>query len=168
MNYKPFITFASIITILVLTGGVFSQTTWTKFAGNPILDVGAAGSWEDYGVYGQSILYDQGIYKMWYNGSNGQPWILEIGYATSPDGVTWTKDTSNPLFASGSPGEWDSPMVANRAVSCKRSAARFRWSSKLAISIRGPMPSTMAVNSLTRSGEKLLVSRETTLTSPRV
>ncbi len=36
-----------------------------------------------------SVLYDGGVYKMWHNGCSGG--VCQGGYATSPDGWTWTK-----------------------------------------------------------------------------
>ena len=30
-----------------------------------------------------------------------------IGHATSPDGITWTKDTNNPVLDVGPDGNWD-------------------------------------------------------------
>ena len=47
------------------------------------------------------------VYKMWYTGYNGAPSNIEgkaeyaIGYATSPDGVNWTKHEGNPIFGPG-------------------------------------------------------------------
>lgn len=36
---------------------------------------------------------------------------ISIGHATSPDGLTWTKDPSNPVLTAGSAGNWDNPRV---------------------------------------------------------
>jgi len=73
-------------------------STWTKHENNPVLDLGAAGTWEDQYVAYCSVLFDTvtTIYKMWYSGG----WAFgegEIGYATSPDGITWTKNL-DPVF----------------------------------------------------------------------
>jgi hypothetical protein len=80
--------------------------TWEKYAGNPILEPGDAGAWDD--VYrGQStVLADEGLYKMWYSGgSSSGPW--QTGYATSTDGLAWNIYAGNPVLASGGPGSWD-------------------------------------------------------------
>jgi hypothetical protein len=43
-----------------------------------------------------SVLFDGTTYKMWYAGGNAS-WTGQIGYATSPDGITWTKNP-NPVI----------------------------------------------------------------------
>ena len=74
--------------------------TWVKHAGNPVLNTGPAGSWYDQWVGFVSVLWDPAasIYKMWYSGSGDyliyqNSWGMtgQTGYATSPDGFTWTK-----------------------------------------------------------------------------
>ncbi|MBP7687344.1 MAG: hypothetical protein KA765_05535 [Thermoflexales bacterium] len=68
-----------------------------KNASNPVLAVGPSGSWDQSLVYDPAVLKDDTLYKMWYSGSNGTS--NRIGYATSPDGLTWTKYGSNPVLA---------------------------------------------------------------------
>ena len=90
-------------------------TTWMKDSTNPVLDVGAPGSWDNGGVGDASILFNGSTYKMWFLGgdkpifSHGK---IRIGYATSRDGLTWTKaDSLNPVFDVGGAGTWDSQFV---------------------------------------------------------
>ena len=60
---------------------------WTKYG--VILDLGADGN-TDNDVFYPSVLKDSdGTYKMWYSGYDGTHW--RIYYATSPDGINWTK-----------------------------------------------------------------------------
>ena len=57
-----------------------------------------------------SVLYDQAesIYKMWYSGDdNSSPPRARIGYATSPDGITWTPHPDNPVIDLGPSGSFD-------------------------------------------------------------
>ena len=45
------------------------------------------------------ILFEDGLYRMWYTGYNES--IIEtkyLGYATSPDGISWTRYEKNPVF----------------------------------------------------------------------
>jgi uncharacterized repeat protein (TIGR01451 family) len=88
---------------------------WTKSGGNPVLVPGQSGAWDAAGVYAPSVIYDGGVYKMWYRGrdTNG---IGRIGYATSPDGITWTKSGNNPVLNVGSPGSWDGNEVTEPSV----------------------------------------------------
>ena len=81
---------------------------WTKHS-VPVLDLGAAGTWDDNWVCAPYVLYDGSTYKMWYCGDNHTSEY--VGYATSPDGITWTKYSGNPVLTAGSPGTWDGLMV---------------------------------------------------------
>ncbi len=89
-------------------------TTWFKSATNPVLDLAPWGSWDDYHVYSPSIIYDGITYYMWYSGHDGSNW--RIGTATSFDGITWTKDITNPLLDIGPPGSWEDVGVHSPTV----------------------------------------------------
>ena len=83
--------------------------TWTKHGGNPVLDLGPNGAWDDWHVSLPCVLFDGTQYRMWYHGTYGSGSSVhwEIGYATSPDGISWTKHAGNPVFERGDPGAWD-------------------------------------------------------------
>ena len=72
---------------------------WTRYEGNPVMDKGPAGSWESVGVWPDCIYYDGNTYRMWYGGDNGTNIKSRIGYATSSDGITWTKYENNPVLS---------------------------------------------------------------------
>ena len=82
---------------------------WVKDGSNPVLNIGTSGSWDDEWVYAATVHYDGIIYHMWYVGYDGTNW--KLGYATSPDRITWTKSASNPILYPGSPGSWDDERV---------------------------------------------------------
>jgi predicted GH43/DUF377 family glycosyl hydrolase len=93
--------------------------TWTKHPGNPVLDLGSPGSWDDYNTHANSVIFDGVTYHMWYS---GQPDGTKgrIGYATSPDGISWTKYAGNLclgtsgngcVFDTGTSGAWDDTYV---------------------------------------------------------
>ncbi len=83
--------------------------TWTKDTLNPVLDVGPAGSWEDYCVFFPTVLIVGSTFHMWYTGDDGTHY--RFGHATSPDGLTWTKDTLNPVLDLGPAGSWDNASI---------------------------------------------------------
>jgi predicted GH43/DUF377 family glycosyl hydrolase len=62
--------------------------TWTKHAG-AVLDHGAAGSPDSFAASDPSVLKDGATWKLWYTGDDSSK--KRIAYATSPDGITWTK-----------------------------------------------------------------------------
>ena len=75
-----------------------------------VLDVGSPGSWDDMQVGCPSIIFENDTFKMWYTGDDGNN--FRIGYATSLDGIFWTKDTvHSPVLDVGAPGEWDGEMI---------------------------------------------------------
>jgi predicted GH43/DUF377 family glycosyl hydrolase len=93
---------------------------WTKYHDNPVLKTGLAGSWEETWVYFPSVIFDGLIFKMWYSGAEGNPitwenWVERSGYATSPDGIIWTK-WGEPVLDVASAGKWDDYLVGNGGV----------------------------------------------------
>jgi predicted GH43/DUF377 family glycosyl hydrolase len=68
--------------------------TWAKYTGGgslpvPVLDHGLAGSADSFSAADPSVLKDGSTWKMWYTGDDSSK--KRIAYATSPDGVTWSK-----------------------------------------------------------------------------
>jgi len=86
---------------------------WTKYSGNPVLDVGSSGSWDAGSVYKPSVIKEGNTYKMWYQGYSS---MSRIGYATSTDGINWTKHPNNPVLDLGSSGAWDYHGVGEPTV----------------------------------------------------
>ncbi len=101
---KPFIFLYLLLLLLAFYTAAFAQTKWFKYEGNPVLDVGKRGEWDETFIHIDRVIFEGSVYRMWYSGG----WTLErTGHATSPDGVTWTKDRLNPVL-DVSPGSWDS------------------------------------------------------------
>lgn len=73
---------------------------WTKYAGNPVLSPGSAGSYDDMWAAVPAVIKTDRGYEMWYSGLSSTTGFstLTINYATSPDGIHWTKFSGNPLF----------------------------------------------------------------------
>jgi PKD repeat protein len=99
--------------------------TWTKFGGNPVLNIGASGDWDDYLLRNPTVILDGGIYKLWYGGSDGAR--FRIGMATSPDGIVWTKSSSNPLLNIGPVGEFDDFELSHPVVIKDGSIFKMRY-----------------------------------------
>ena len=88
---------------------------WTKNLGNPVLKPGLSGSWDDEFVDSPDVLFIDGVYHMWYSGSDGTK--TQSGHATSPDGINWTKDSdNNPVLEPDSSGRWDDIMSYQPSV----------------------------------------------------
>jgi predicted GH43/DUF377 family glycosyl hydrolase len=97
-------------------------TAWARANGGAPVLQGTPGAFDEDGVYGADVVYDptnqQTPFQMWYSGRAGV--FGGIGYATSLDGVTWTKYPSNaapaPVVTHGQPGSADSFAAADPTV----------------------------------------------------
>ncbi len=93
-------------------------TTWVKEeSANPVLDIGAYGTWEDSEVNDPMVIFANSTYYMWYLGNDYHGARGCIGYATSPDGITWEKaDLTNPVLQPGPFGSFDDLCVRSPLV----------------------------------------------------
>lgn len=118
--------------------------SWTKYGANPVLTKGTSGTWDDEGVGSCCVLWDadDSLYKMWYTGTPGSDGsaIPAIGYATSSNGIAWTKSGSNPVLSAGTSGEWDDAGVLSPCV-IKESATSYKmwYSGRAADSVLGSL-----------------------------
>lgn len=89
---------------------------WTKFTGNPLLEPGAEGTWDEQGVIPGAVLRIRGIYRMWFTGLDAEG-IPQIGWAISPDGIRWAKhDSGNPVLAPAPGAAWEAGGVYRPTV----------------------------------------------------
>jgi predicted GH43/DUF377 family glycosyl hydrolase len=99
---------AFIITLPYPAGAVVDWTNRTETN----LEPGPAGAWDDDETLAPNVIKDGSTYKMWYTGkSSTGPY--QIGYATSSDGIVWTKYTGNPIITPVDVGTWESLPVEN-------------------------------------------------------
>ncbi|MBI2437551.1 MAG: hypothetical protein HYV36_01885 [Lentisphaerae bacterium] len=88
---------------------IVETTTWSKYdntvpsasdvvSTNGRIPLGNAGRGDDYYAIAPTVIKDGATYKMWYTGYDSPN--FRIYYATSPDGLTWTK--SNNVAAANS------------------------------------------------------------------
>lgn len=63
---------------------------WTRSTANPVLTANPApGSWDDGAVFTAAVVVESGAQEMWYAAAGDYP--AAIGYATSSDGVDWSR-----------------------------------------------------------------------------
>jgi hypothetical protein len=105
-----------LVVLFALALNSIAQIDWTKYPGNPVLEPGDLGEWDQNFVLAPSVLFKDSTYHLWYCTRLATPGL--IGYATSLDGISWTKYDdpatpsppyahSDPVIVSGSSGEWD-------------------------------------------------------------
>jgi len=83
---------------------------WTRRSAEPVLS--PEKPWEKVAVMCPHVLWDENrqLYRMWYSaGEQYEP--NAIGYATSPDGLHWTKYKDKPVFEADSTNEWEQHKV---------------------------------------------------------
>lgn len=89
--------------LYIAAAGALSINVYTSPDGVSLTGVGAvlprgdSGAWDDVGVYNCSIIIDGATWRMLYDGF-GHSGSYKVGYATSPDGLVWTKSGSNPVI----------------------------------------------------------------------
>ncbi len=72
-------------------------------------------AWEGYSVMNPCVLYENGVYRMWYAaGETYEPNVL--AYAESKDGVNWVKSPINPIFVKGAKGSCEGDRVGGCQV----------------------------------------------------
>jgi predicted GH43/DUF377 family glycosyl hydrolase len=88
--------------------------TWTKAATNPVLS-GTVGAWDAApGEHAPFVLKEDGVYAMWYEGRDASG-VRQLGYATSTNGLDWTKPLTAPVLAAG-PDGYDQQGAAHGTV----------------------------------------------------
>ncbi|SPE58689.1 conserved exported hypothetical protein [Verrucomicrobia bacterium] len=83
---------------------------WERRSDKPVL--AADQPWEKEAVMCPHVLWDPAakLFRMWYSG--GEQYEPDaIGYASSPDGLTWTKAANNPVFKSDPKRQWEQHKV---------------------------------------------------------
>jgi predicted GH43/DUF377 family glycosyl hydrolase len=97
-----------------VTWGVPPNFSWIDYPYNPII-TSSYQYFDEYGVTQPQVIYDNGIYRMYYVGiaASAGKYVL---YAESNDGINWTKPISHPVLYPGNYGSWDSWAVHPGAV----------------------------------------------------
>ena len=89
------------------------RINWTKYANNPVISSGPEGSADDMDTVSPFVLFKDNLYHMWYAGRGDDN---QIFYATSPDGIAWTKYAGNPVLRLGGDFDWDNGEIAAPSV----------------------------------------------------
>jgi predicted GH43/DUF377 family glycosyl hydrolase len=102
LRYKsatPIVLFLFIVLCVTPVSGQAAIPVFTRVSSDPVLKPTQA--WEGSEIGKASVIYDEGKFKMWYTAGN-----VAIGYATSNDGMNWTKYDGNPILQ-----DFSSPTV---------------------------------------------------------
>ena len=89
---------------------------WEVYTNNPVLRPGAKGEWDAGALGSMTVLKVGAVCHMYYEAwgvrsSKADNWSeftsLQIGHATSSDGIHWQKDPANPVLPKGTGADWD-------------------------------------------------------------
>jgi predicted GH43/DUF377 family glycosyl hydrolase len=65
---------------------------------NPVMRPGEAGAWDDGALHAPNVVWHNGQFHMFYSGTTADGQQAAVGYAISPNGMTWTRSENNPLI----------------------------------------------------------------------
>ena len=97
-------------------GAAAGAPRWVAHPNNPILTPGPAGSFDAGALGTMNVLKVGNVFHMYYEAwgvrsAKSDNWSefssLQIGHATSTDGIHWRKDPANPVLPRGGPDDWD-------------------------------------------------------------
>ena len=87
--------------------------TWTKHGS--VIGPGSGGAWMGKGAICPAVIDDQGLFKMWFVGTNNPSnYHNGIGYASSRDGMTWRIEPEPVVPTSMAGGSTWHPAVLKR------------------------------------------------------
>jgi len=99
--------------------------SWKKYPGNPVLQAGPE-AYDQFVAGHGSVLYEDGLYKLWYHAIGDLDGVgdldASIAYATSADGIHWTKH--GPVLV-GAPDSWDTGLWGPSVL--KVNGAYWMW-----------------------------------------
>jgi predicted GH43/DUF377 family glycosyl hydrolase len=86
---------------------------WQKLRTNPILELGAAGAFDENGLGEPAVWISRGRYWMLYTGRDRRE-NRRIGFVWSTNGVLWKRLAADSVFAGGE--AWNSKVVCDPSV----------------------------------------------------
>ncbi len=94
-----FVTLAFVSTVFAADPFPAELTRFAPVAETPQFTGAGEGRWDARIRERGAILRDGDVWKIWYTGYDGtRPGLKMLGYATSPDGLHWTRAPQNPLY----------------------------------------------------------------------
>jgi sucrose-6-phosphate hydrolase SacC (GH32 family) len=83
-----------------------SMVEFTPYKANPVFQGTGTDTWDKQIRERGFILKEGGEYKMWYTGYTEDSEPMYLGYATSDDGINWSRYSDEPIFN----GKWTEDM----------------------------------------------------------
>jgi beta-1,2-mannobiose phosphorylase / 1,2-beta-oligomannan phosphorylase len=75
------------------------MVAFVPYGENPVFKATGIDTWDKMIRERGYILFEDGVFKLWYTGYNGPESVTKyLGYATSDDGINWKRYPGNPIF----------------------------------------------------------------------
>jgi len=101
---------------------------WTKHPGNPILHQSVSG-WDQSAVVAPAVVHYNGTFYMAYLGASTTVCCqLSVGWASSPDGVNWNKDSSTPILTPSS--GWENVSLGSSCLLVRNDTFHLYYSAQ--------------------------------------
>lgn len=71
---------------------------FVPYKNNPVFAATGSNTWDKEIRERGYILYEDSLYHLWYTGYTHIDSVKWLGYATSPDGFSWTRYPGNPIY----------------------------------------------------------------------
>src|SRR5215216_723555 len=78
------------------------RSVFRFYENNPVLQHSNNPRWDNLYIDPGAMVYQDSMFHMFFNGINGFPAPVGVGYATSPDGYHWTRQVSEPVLSATS------------------------------------------------------------------
>ena len=75
------------------------RSVFRFYENNPVLQHSNNPQWDNLYIDPGAMVYQDNMFRMFFNGINGFPAPVGVGYATSPDGYHWTRQVSEPVLS---------------------------------------------------------------------
>lgn len=95
----------------ILYATSYDGIRWNKVPSAVLSPSTDPNAWDSSSVYSPSAFYNSTTFWLWYSALGKNSMTPQIGFATSPDGSTWTRSSLNPILSPGAPSTWDSAGV---------------------------------------------------------
>jgi predicted GH43/DUF377 family glycosyl hydrolase len=99
---------------------------WSKHPNNPVLRLGGDFAWDNGEIAAPAVLRIGSGYQMWYQGYSRGTMQRYVGHAFSDDGVSWTKDSLNPVVGL-EPNTWDAFSIYYPSVFVSGAGQPMIW-----------------------------------------
>lgn len=95
---KRFFLLLFVIVCALPTSAQDGDPLFTLHSDDPVVSHGENDDWDNRYTDPGAVMYHDGLFHMFRNGFQAWPASVQVGYLTSPDGLTWTEVTEDPVL----------------------------------------------------------------------